>query len=111
MANYIFEAMDATGRELKDIMEAESEDMAMENIRRMGYFVTKIRLADDNVVVKKQITGHKRFWYKLFIAGTCPIWIPLVALFAFAFFICIGIKETFKRFWRWLDSILDLFGV
>lgn len=42
MPTYQFEAMDATGQEIKDIVEAASEDEAQQTIRQMGYFVTKI---------------------------------------------------------------------
>jgi type IV pilus assembly protein PilC len=42
MPTYQFEAMDATGQEIKDIVEAPSEDEAQATIRQMGYFVTKI---------------------------------------------------------------------
>ena len=42
MPAYQFEAMDATGQEIKDVVEAPSEDEAQATIRQMGYFVTKI---------------------------------------------------------------------
>ena len=42
MPTYQFEAMDATGQEVKDVIEAASEDEAQTTIRQMGYFVTKI---------------------------------------------------------------------
>ena len=42
MPTYQFEAMDATGQEIKDVVEAPSEDEAQATIRQMGYFVTKI---------------------------------------------------------------------
>jgi type IV pilus assembly protein PilC len=42
MPTYQFEAMDATGQEIKDVIEAASEDEAQTTIRQMGYFVTKI---------------------------------------------------------------------
>ncbi len=44
MPTYQFEAMDATGQEIKDVVEAASEDEAQQTIRQMGYFVTKITL-------------------------------------------------------------------
>ena len=49
MPTYQFEAMDATGQEIRDEIEAQSEDEAQTTIRQMGYFVTKIS-------VKKQAT-------------------------------------------------------
>ncbi len=42
MPTYQFEAMDATGQEIKDVIEAPSQDEAQATIRQMGYFVTKI---------------------------------------------------------------------
>jgi type IV pilus assembly protein PilC len=42
MPTYQFEAMDATGQEIKDVIESPSQDEAQATIRQMGYFVTKI---------------------------------------------------------------------
>jgi type IV pilus assembly protein PilC len=42
MPTYQFEAMDATGAEIKDVIEAPTEEEAQATIRQMGYFVTKI---------------------------------------------------------------------
>src|SRR5215831_9493644 len=42
MATYKFEAMDTTGGEVKDSVEALSEEEAQQKIKQMGYFVTKI---------------------------------------------------------------------
>jgi type IV pilus assembly protein PilC len=42
MATFKFEAMDTTGGEVKDSVEALSEEEAQQKIRQMGYFVTKI---------------------------------------------------------------------
>ena len=42
MPKYQFEAMDKTGQEIKDEIDAESEDEAQAIIRQQGYFVTKI---------------------------------------------------------------------
>ena len=50
MPTYQFEAMDATGQEIRDEIEASNEDEAQTTIRQMGYFVTKI-------AVKKQAAG------------------------------------------------------
>lgn len=44
MPTFQFEAMDATGQEIKDIIEAGSEEEAQTTIRQMGYFVTKIQV-------------------------------------------------------------------
>ncbi len=42
MPTFQFEAMDATGQEIKDVIESASEEDAQTTIRQMGYFVTKI---------------------------------------------------------------------
>jgi type IV pilus assembly protein PilC len=42
MPTYQFEAMDATGQEIHDVIEAPTEEEAQTTIRQMGYFVTKI---------------------------------------------------------------------
>ena len=42
MPTFQFEAMDATGQEIKDVIEAPTEEEAQATIRQMGYFVTKI---------------------------------------------------------------------
>src|SRR6266567_4266842 len=42
MPTYKFEAMDTTGGEVKDSVEALSEEEAQQKIKQMGYFVTKI---------------------------------------------------------------------
>ena len=44
MPTFQFEAMDATGQEIKDIIEAANEEEAQTTIRQMGYFVTKIQV-------------------------------------------------------------------
>lgn len=59
MPTYQFEAMDPTGQEIKDIIEAPSEEEAQATIRQMGYFVTKLTVkkarkkADDKKKGKK----------------------------------------------------------
>jgi type IV pilus assembly protein PilC len=52
MPTYQFEAMDATGTEIKDVIDAATEEEAQATIRQMGYFVTKI-------AVKKSLGGAK----------------------------------------------------
>lgn len=53
MPTYQFEAMDATGQEIRDQIDAASEEEAQQTIRQMGYFVTKI-------AVKKAAAGAVR---------------------------------------------------
>src|SRR5689334_6861318 len=42
MPTFQFEAMDSTGQEIKDVIEAASQEEAQTTIRGLGYFVTKI---------------------------------------------------------------------
>jgi type IV pilus assembly protein PilC len=42
MATYKFEAMDTAGKEVKDEVNALSEEEAQQKIKQMGYFVTKL---------------------------------------------------------------------
>ncbi len=44
MPTYIFEAMDATGAEIRDEIDAASEEEAQSTIKGMGYFVTKLQV-------------------------------------------------------------------
>src|SRR5205809_3457771 len=53
MPTFKFEAMDTTGGEVKDSVEAASEEEAQQKIRNMGYFVTKI----TEVAGKKKAKG------------------------------------------------------
>ena len=42
MPSYKFEAMDTSGGEVKDEIEATNEEEAQQKIKQMGYFVTKL---------------------------------------------------------------------
>lgn len=44
MPTFQFEAMDAHGQEIRDVIEAQTQDEAQATIRQMGYFVTKIAI-------------------------------------------------------------------
>jgi type IV pilus assembly protein PilC len=59
MPTYQFEAMDATGQEIKDVIEAPSEAEAQATIRQMGYFVTKITVKKARKQAEGQKTGKK----------------------------------------------------
>jgi type IV pilus assembly protein PilC len=63
MPTYQFEAMDATGQEIKDVIEAPSQDEAQATIRQMGYFVTKISVKKSRKTAaqKKAATKGKSF--------------------------------------------------
>ncbi len=61
MPTYQFEAMDAKGQEIRDVVEAENEDEAQTYIRDMGYFVTKIHVKKGRKAAqKKGKDGRKR---------------------------------------------------
>ncbi|MDO4584647.1 MAG: type II secretion system F family protein [Planctomycetia bacterium] len=47
MPTYQFEAMDSTGKEIKDVIEALNEEEAQATIRQMGYFVTRLAVKKD----------------------------------------------------------------
>jgi len=57
MPMYQFEAMDRTGQEIKDVIEAPTEEEAQNTIRQMGYFVTKLSLKKG---VAKAGVGQKK---------------------------------------------------
>jgi type IV pilus assembly protein PilC len=60
MPTYKFEAMDTTGGEVKDSVEAASEEEAQQKIRQMGYFVTKITETATGKKAGKKKTGKKK---------------------------------------------------
>ncbi len=57
MPTYQFEAMDTTGGEVKDAIEAANEEEAQQKIQQMGYFVTKIT---EVAAAKKGKKGKKK---------------------------------------------------
>ncbi len=59
MPQFQFEAMDATGQEIRDVIEAPSEEEAQATIRQMGYFVTKISVKKSRAA-KDQKKGKKK---------------------------------------------------
>ncbi len=60
MPTYQFEAMDATGQEIKDVVEAPSEDEAQATIRQMGYFVTKISVKKERKTRAEKKTAKNK---------------------------------------------------
>ena len=58
MPTFQFEAMDSTGAEIKDVIEAATEEDAQATIRQMGYFVTKISVKKARK--KAEVTGAKK---------------------------------------------------
>ena len=57
MPTFQFEAMDASGQEIRDVIEAASEEEAQATIRQMGYFVTRIAAKKGDA---KRTTGGKK---------------------------------------------------
>jgi type IV pilus assembly protein PilC len=60
MPTYMFEAMDATGQEIRDEIEAETEDEAQATIRQMGYFVTKLSVKKGRKAAAGAKAGSRR---------------------------------------------------
>src|SRR6195256_582473 len=70
MPTFKFEAMDTTGGEVKDQVEATNEEEAQQKIRQMGYFVTKLtELAVKGKKDKKKKAGGQKKKGKVFTIG------------------------------------------
>src|SRR5215469_2515753 len=69
MPTYKYEAMDTSGGEVKDSVEALSEDEAQQKIRQMGYFVTKITEMAGTVKKGKKKSFKKKKGYTFTIGG------------------------------------------
>lgn len=69
MPTFKYEAMSTTGEEVKDIVDAASEDEAQQKIRQMGYFVTRIQeqAGGKKGAKKKKTTSKKK--KKTFVIG------------------------------------------
>ena len=59
MPTYQFAAMDATGQEIKDVIEAPSQDEAQATIRQMGYFITKIAVKKSRKTAAQKKAGAR----------------------------------------------------
>jgi type IV pilus assembly protein PilC len=60
MPTFQFEAMDSTGAEIKDVIEAATEEDAQATIRQMGYFVTKISVKKNRKKAEAAAGKKKR---------------------------------------------------
>jgi type IV pilus assembly protein PilC len=60
MPTFQFEAMDSTGAEIKDVIEAATEEDAQATIRQMGYFVTKITVKKSRKKAEAAGSAKKR---------------------------------------------------
>jgi type IV pilus assembly protein PilC len=59
MPTYQFEAMDEHGQEIKDVIEAPSQDEAQATIRQMGLFITKISVKKSRATPAQKKAGKK----------------------------------------------------
>src|SRR5262249_57308030 len=69
MPTFKFEAMDTTGEEVKDQIEALNEEEAQQKIKQMGYFVTKLTQLGDAKRGGKKGTKRRRKKGKAFTIG------------------------------------------
>src|SRR5712672_891291 len=69
MATFKFEAMDTAGSEVKDAVEAPSEEEAQQKIKQMGYFVTKITEVAPAKKKKEKAGGGGKRKRKTFTIG------------------------------------------
>jgi type IV pilus assembly protein PilC len=69
MPNFKFEAMDTTGSEVKDSIEALNEEEAQQKIKQMGYFVTKLTAVGSATKGKKGKAKGKRKKSRTFTIG------------------------------------------
>jgi len=60
MPTFQFEAMDSTGSEIKDVIDAATEEDAQATIRQMGYFVTKISVKKARKKAEGRAAGGKK---------------------------------------------------
>jgi type IV pilus assembly protein PilC len=59
MPTYYYEAMDATGQEIKDVVEAANQDEAQATIRAAGYFPTKITIKKQRKTAAQKKAANK----------------------------------------------------
>ena len=60
MPTFLFEAMDNTGAEVKDSVDATTAEEAHAKIRQMGYFVTKIAVKKAKKAKEEKDKGKKK---------------------------------------------------
>jgi type IV pilus assembly protein PilC len=60
MPIFLYEAVDATGQEIKDIIEAPTQEEAQATIRQMGYFLTKISVRKARKTTAEKKTARKK---------------------------------------------------
>lgn len=60
MPTFQFEAMDATGQEIRDVVEAANQADAQATIKQMGYFVTKISVKKTRTAGAQKKAADKK---------------------------------------------------
>ena len=69
MPTYQYEAMDHTGREVKDTIDAATQEEAQQLIRQKGFFVTKIAEKAKKQKTRASAKGGRRRRKKAFTIG------------------------------------------
>src|SRR3982750_2641880 len=69
MPTYQYEAMDHTGREVKDTIDAATQEEAQQLIRQKGFFVTKIAEKAKKQKTRASVKGGRRRRKKSFTIG------------------------------------------
>src|SRR6476620_592595 len=69
MPTYKFEAMSSQGEEVKDTIDAATEEEAQQKIKQMGYFVTRIQEAGGQKKAQAKKKGTKGKKKKAFVIG------------------------------------------
>src|SRR6266480_4044164 len=60
MPTYKYEALDTSGAEVKDQIEATNEEEASQKIKAMGYFVTKLTASGGKAKKKKKVGKSRK---------------------------------------------------
>ena len=61
MPKFQFEAMDATGQEIRDVIEAATQEEAEQTIRQMGYYITRIAPQKEKKEKAQKTKSRKTF--------------------------------------------------
>ena len=72
MPTYKYEAMDTSGGEVKDSVEAANEEEAQQKIKQLGYFVTKITESGRRKKGKGKAKGKAQEGPDLHHSAACP---------------------------------------
>ena len=88
MSKFMFEALDSSCQQVRDTVEAETREEAVDKVRSLGYFPTRIKVETDSVK-PFGVTYRQSVWDRKF-SVTMPLYawamlgaIALLILFAF----------------------------